>query len=308
MMDKILVIKLGALGDFIQALHPFAAIRKHHTCDHITLLTCKPYIELANAAGLFDRIWVDKKPRFFAISDWIFLRSQLCSGNFKRVYDLQTSDRSSFYRRLFWPRQSPEWSGIASGCSHPHDNPKRDLMHTVERQAEQLNMAGVKISKVTDLFDSFDSSVDQFALPNDIALLVPGGAMHRPEKRWPTEKYSELAQSLSIDGLVPVLLGGASEVKILEKISMECPQAVNLCGQTSLLQIATLARQAKLCVGNDTGPMHLIAAIGCQTVVLYGDDASDPALCAQRGPNVTFIRRPQIKDISVENVKGVSVA
>ena len=131
--------------------------------------------------------------------------------------------------------------------------------------------------------------------------------MHRPEKRWPTEKFSELARQLLLDGLSPVLLGGIAEVEILEKISMDCPQAINLCGQTSLLQIAALARHAKFSVGNDTGPMHLIAAMGRQTVVLYGH-SSDPALCGQRGPHVIYIRKPNIKDITVENVKGVSIA
>ena len=307
MSNKILVIKLAALGDFIQALHPFAAIRNYHSKSHITLLTSEPFIDLAHASRLFDQIWVDRKPRVLAISDWFSLRSQLRSGGFNRVYDLQTSDRSSFYRRLFWPGQNPEWSGIASGCSHPHYNPRRDLMHTIERQAEQLDMAGIKDVNILKSLDFFDAPVDQFALPSDIVLLVPGGAVHRPEKRWPTEKFSELARQLLLDGLSPVLLGGIAEVEILEKISMDCPQAINLCGQTSLLQIAALARHAKFSVGNDTGPMHLIAAMGRQTVVLYGH-SSDPALCGQRGPHVIYIRKPNIKDITVENVKGVSIA
>ena len=307
MSDKVLVIKLAALGDFIQAIGPFTAIRKQHAKSHITLLTSKPFVELGHASRLFDQIWVDKKPRALAIGNWCALRRQLLSGEFKRVYDLQTSDRSSFYHHLFWPRQNPEWSGIASGCSHPHDNPRRDFIHTIERQAEQLRMAGIKDVDVLGPMEFLDAPVDQFALSGDIALLVPGGAMHRPEKRWPVEKFSELARQLLADGLRPVLLGGSSEAKILEKIAANCPQARNLCGQTSLLQIAALARHARMSVGNDTGPMHLVAAMGCQTVVLYGH-SSDPALCGQRGPNVTYIRKPHLKDITVEEVKEVSIA
>ena len=307
MPDKILVIKLAALGDFIQAMGPFAAIRKHHSGSSITLLTSKPFVELANASGLFDQVWVDRKPRALAIGNWFALRHQLLSGSFDRVYDLQTSDRSSFYRRLFWPGQNPEWSGIASGCSHPHDNAKRDLMHTVERQAEQLQMAGIVDIDVLGSMDVLDAPVDQFSLPGDIALLVPGGAAHRPEKRWPVEKFSELARQLFTDGVSPVLLGGSSEAKILEKISADCLQARNLCGQTSLLQIAALARHARMSVGNDTGPMHLVAAMGCQSVVLYSH-ASDPTLCGQRGPHVTYIRKPHLNDVTVEEVKEVPIA
>jgi ADP-heptose:LPS heptosyltransferase len=307
MPSKILVIKLAALGDFIQALGPFTAIRKHHTESHITLLTSKPFVGLAHASGLFDQVWIDRKPRALAFGNWYALRRQLLSGDFKRVYDLQTSDRSSFYYRLFWPRQNPEWSGIASGCSHPHDNARRNFMHTVERQAEQLSMAGIKNVDVFGSVDLLDASVDQFALSGEIALLVPGGALHRPEKRWPVEKFSELARQLSIEGYSPVLLGGPSEANILKKISSDCPQARNLCGQTSLLQIAALARHAKMSVGNDTGPMHLVAATGCQTIVLYGH-SSDPALCGQRGPHVTYIRKPHLYDITVAEVKEVPIA
>jgi ADP-heptose:LPS heptosyltransferase len=307
MLDKILVIKLAALGDFIQALGPFSAIRRHHSESRITLLTSKPFVELAYASGLFDQVWIDKKPRALAIGGWLALRRQLLSGGFDRVYDLQTSDRSSFYRRLFWPGQNPEWSGMASGCSHPHNNANRDFMHTVERQAEQLQMAGIEGVDALGSMDALDAPVDQFALPGDIALLVPGGAAHRPEKRWPVEKFSELARQLFNDGVSPVLLGGQSEAKILKKISVGCPQARNLCGQTSLLQIAALARRARMSVGNDTGPMHLVAAMGCLSVVLYSH-ASDPALCGQRGPHVTYIRKPHLDDITVEEVKEAPFA
>ena len=70
MLDKVLVIKLAALGDFIQAIGPFTAIRKHHSESQITLLTTKPFVELAHASRLFDQIWVDKKPHALAIGNW----------------------------------------------------------------------------------------------------------------------------------------------------------------------------------------------------------------------------------------------
>ena len=60
--EKILVIKLGALGDFIQALGPMAAIRKHHPDAHITILTTKPFENFAKDCGYFDEIWLDERP------------------------------------------------------------------------------------------------------------------------------------------------------------------------------------------------------------------------------------------------------
>ena len=97
---RILVIKLGALGDFVQAMGPAAAIRAHHPGDEITLLTTAPYAELGRAAPYFDWVLIDQRPRVFDLAGWWRLRRMLREGRFERVYDLQTSDRSSFYHRL----------------------------------------------------------------------------------------------------------------------------------------------------------------------------------------------------------------
>ena len=59
----ILVIKLGALGDFIQALGPFAAIRRHHKGAPVTLLTTEPFAEFARASPYFDDVWTGGRPR-----------------------------------------------------------------------------------------------------------------------------------------------------------------------------------------------------------------------------------------------------
>src|SRR3546814_19492473 len=60
--ERILVIKLGALGDFVQALAPMHAIRKHPGAAHLTLLTTRPYDELARASDWFDGAWIDGGP------------------------------------------------------------------------------------------------------------------------------------------------------------------------------------------------------------------------------------------------------
>ena len=79
-------------------------------------------------------------------------------------------------RRLFqlFASPKPEWSGIAAGCSHPHANPRRDDMHTIERQAEQLSMAGVSLNAEFDR-RWLDTNIAHFGLPA-LRLLVPGGA------------------------------------------------------------------------------------------------------------------------------------
>ena len=300
--SRILVIKLGALGDFAQAMGPFAAIRRHHADAHVTLLTTAPYAPFAEAGGWFDKVWIDARPPGHRVGAWLTLRRRLRGAGFQRVYDLQTSDRSAFYFRLFWPGPTPEWSGIARGCSHPHANPRRDFMHSLERHEEQLRMAGIAEVPNPDL-SWVEADTERFQLAARYGLLVAGGAAHRPAKRWPAAHYAKLAEMLGAESIGPVLLGAASDREVGAAISARCPAARDLMGHTELLDIAALARGAACAVGNDTGPMHLIALAGCPSVVLYSYD-SDPALCAQRGSDVTILRRRRLDELAPDEVKA----
>jgi ADP-heptose:LPS heptosyltransferase len=207
---RILVIKLGALGDIILALGPFAALRRAHPDAHITLLTTGPFGEFLRPSPYFDDIWIDTRPSLLRIDQWLALRRRLRGGSFDRVYDLQTADRSGWYFRLMGPGPRPEWSGIAPGCSHPHANPDRDFMHSIERQNEQLAMAGIATVPDPDL-SWVTGDAAQFDLAVPYALLVPGGAPHRPAKRWPAVHYARLAAQLAGDNIQPVILGTAAE-------------------------------------------------------------------------------------------------
>jgi ADP-heptose:LPS heptosyltransferase len=301
----ILVIKLGALGDFVQALGPMAAIRKQHPRERIILLTTRAYVDFAEASGFVDQVWLDSRPTFWEVGKWRSLRRWLRKSNIQRVYDLQTSDRSSFYFRLFFPGKPPLWSGIARGCSHPHANPDRDAMHTVERQSEQLTQAGVKMAGFDDParldLSWATADVSALGLPERFCILAPGGARHRPAKRWPAENYIDLARELAARGLPPVLVGGDDEKDTTAAIAAAVPEALDLAGKTELLQLAEVGRRAEAAVGNDSGPMHLTAAVGCRSVVLYSNE-SDPALCGQRGGDVTILRRPTLAELAAEEV------
>ena len=301
-MSRILVIKLGALGDVVQATGPMAAIRAHHPDAHITLLTSKPYAGFLEASGWFDEIWIDERPNWKNWRAWFRLRARLRRGKFDRIYDLQTSDRSSGYFHLMLPGRRPEWSGVAKFASHPHANRKRDDMHTVDRQAEQLNMAGIADVPPPNL-DWATADISRYGLTAPYVLLVPGGSAHRPEKRWPVGRFTELARRLVAKGVTPVLIGAGPDAHATGTVASFCDGAVDLTADTSFAEIAALARGAAGAVGNDTGPMHLITTAGCPSVSLFSF-ASDPALCAQKGPDVTIIRKDMLDEVSVDEVEA----
>jgi ADP-heptose:LPS heptosyltransferase len=292
MRERILVIKLAALGDFVQAFGPFAAIRAHHPEARITLLTTPPFAELARRSPWFDAVWDDGRPPSTDLRASLSLARRLRAGGFDRVYDLQTSSRSSRYRWL--TGRAPEWSGIARGASHPHANPDRNLMHTVERQREQLEMAGITHFPEPDLA-WLDAELPAFSLPSNFVLLIPGASPSRPGKRWPG--FPALAARL---GMPAVVAGGPAEAPVAAAIREAAPDALDLTGRTSLFQLAAVARRAVLAVGNDTGPTHL-AAMACPTLALFGGE-SDPALCAPRGPAVEVLRCEPLAGLSPDRV------
>ncbi len=306
MSGRILVIKLAALGDFVQATGPMRRIRAAHPQAHITLLTTPPYAGLGRATGLFDA--VDERGRPHGVMAQLALLRRLRRARFERVYDLQTSDRSSALRLAFLPR-APQWSGIAVGASHPHDNPQRDRMHTLERQADQLRAAGVWPDAPTapgaapppDLgFIAADAGAPaRFGLAPPFALLVPGASPQRPGKRWPVQGFADLAQRLASTGVVSAIVGGSAEAALGGELARA--GAVDLTGRTSFTDLVALGRRAALVVSNDTGPAHLLAATGAPTVVLFGPQ-SDPALCAPRGARVRTLSADPLAELSVAQV------
>jgi len=298
MARNILVIKLGALGDFIQALGPMAAIRRHHPDDHITLLTTKSYVSMAQACGYFNDILIDERPKFYQWSKWLTLRGKLNERDYARVYDLQNNDRTSFYFHLFHPE--PEWVGIAKGASHRNNSPERTAGSAFDGHVQTLRLAGITFVPL-DRLEWVQGRSDFPGLMSPYVLLVPGSAANRPEKRWPAEHYAQLAEMLSAKGLQPVLIGSDAERETLNAIHALCPAALNLGGQTSLFDIVVLARGAAGAVGNDTGPMHMIAPTGCPCIVLFSKN-SNPKRHAPIGHDVLTIQKEDLKNLPAETV------
>lgn len=302
--DSVLVIRLGALGDFILSAGPFAAIRARHPNAQITVLTTQPFAALATASPWFDAVWIDRRPKLWNVAGLLDLRRKLRHGHFDYVYDLQTSKRSSWYFRLMGG--APFWSGVAKGCSHPDATPERCHIHTLERQAVQLKLAGIDSVPPPD-FSWATADISGFALKPPFALLCPGGALHRPKKRWPWDKFAQLAECLVNQGIQPVILGAKAEQAECDSIAETVPQSLNLCSRTDLFHIIALARSAQIAIGNDTGPMHLIAASRCPSIVLFSDE-SDPKRCAPRGPTPRSVQVIQVEDLRELAVDRVSSA
>lgn len=296
---RVLVIKLGAFGDFIVALAAMRAIRDTHPAAEITLLTTPPFAGMARASGLFDMVRKDGRPK--GLGAQVRLALDLRRHRFDRVYDLQRNDRSRLIFHVLRPgRPALEWSGIFKGASHFIPDPREPRRHAAVRYADQLRVAGITVPEWPDI-SFLDGDLSALPVPERFVLLVPGGAPQRPAKRAPAGTFAAVARHAAEAGLTPVLVGTDKEAEALEAVAESVPQCVSLQGRTDFGQLAALARRAAGAVGNDTGPMHLIAVAGCPSVVLFSRE-SDPVECRPWAPAVTTLQRDDLADLPAAEV------
>lgn len=284
-MKRVLVIRYGALGDMVLCLGAFRAIRAHHPDDEIVALTTPPFADFVGQSGLFDRVLTDRRARW---RGWLGLIRRLRAERFHRVYDLQRNQRSAILYRAMRAGRRLEWSGVVRGCSHFVADDPADRRHVALKLDEQLRAAGLSGLLDPDI-SWLGGEVARYRLPRDYVLLAAGSAPRRPEKRAAPECFAGVAQHLAARGFAPVLIGTGQEGAAIARIRALCPAAIDLSGRTGLGDIAALARGARGAIGNDTGPMHLIALAGCPSLVLYSA-ASDPARVAPRGRRVESLQ------------------
>jgi ADP-heptose:LPS heptosyltransferase len=295
-MRRILIIKLGALGDFFMAQPAFHALRTHHRGDHITLLTIPALAGLGRRCGLFDEVLTEERRRTPAHL-WR-TRKRLLGGSYDFVYDLQGNDRTAWYWRVLWPRRPP-WAGPVKGCSHPRP-PRPPGAHRTDWYRAQLAALGIE-KDFEARADWLDADTGRFALPAPYVLLAASAAAHRPGKRWPASRFVQLARAFAAEGVTPALIGAGPDREVNAAIAAAVPAAADLTDRTRIEDLGGLARRAAGAVGNDTGPLHVTAFVGCPTLVLFSAE-SDPAFIAPRGPRTAYLQRPQLEGLSAEEV------
>lgn len=313
-IKKVLVIQAGAIAEFVLSLTAMKRIRAAHPRARITLLTIPQFEGLAKASPYFNEVLTTGHPG--SPGEWLALRRDIKAARFNRVYDLESSGWSKFLFHMLRPFP-PAWSGAARGARLRHRNPERESMHTLERQAQQLQVAGIWPDAPTQPGDAPAPDLSWIlrratearpvsggATPKPFVLLVPGGVENRPEKRWPIAAYAELAGQLRARGYDIVVVGGPSESALARTIQKAVGQARDLTGRTDFAQIAVLGARAALAVGNNTGPMHLIAAAGAPTIALVKDDG-DAMVTAPRG-HVAVLQAADLAQLPVQTVAGAA--
>ena len=338
-LRRVLVIKLGAMGDFMQALGAMRVVRATHPSARITLLTTEPYEAFAKACPYFDIVEADGRPK--DLKGKADLIRRLRAAGYDMVYDFQNNDRTAQYY-MGLSGKKPLWSGAAKGSSHQHMNENRGEMHNFDRLAEQLLHAGLSPKPPGDptgwiIGQDVSPSLDWirpafrdpprfqpefFSLSGPYMLLIPGSSADHPEKRWPVDRFAKIATWVADAGITPVVIGTKAEGDIGTQIMKMAPRTKSLVGRTDLFQLATLSERAVFALGGDTGPMHLAAAAKTPGVCLFAQEWNDDMArelqsvwspktrlgrAAPRGGPMMVLHAGSLDAISVDDVKRAAI-
>ena len=300
--QRLLVIKHGAFGDIVQGFGAFASLRAGHPAAQIVLLTTSPFVELAKMMPWFDEVLVDNRAGIMRLRECWRMR-RIIREPWDLIIDLQCSQRTARYFKFF-ARADTKWIGTVKGCSDPCPDFAGVNNYQRMRIAAEMAAGAPAIPDLSWLVNGADASFMQTLaekLVKPYAVLVPGCSRAKPEKRWPAENFAALARRFSDNNITVVLTGTAADRDAVDMVQSLTHDAINLCGETSIADLAKLYASAVSIVGNDTGPIFLAAASGVPTIMVMGPD-TNPSMSAPAGPRCDWLQGTPIAKVSVDDV------
>ena len=296
---RILIIKLGALGDVMMAEGVMRCIRQHYPKAHITLMTEPLYARFMNKAPHFDEVLPYKRVPRWHFASQRAVKTRLKSGNYDLVIDLQNSSHSRRFQS--WLQDAFISSTSKYADIRYHRDASRNLASReyLREQVETIgiNMSAGYFSDLTWAAEDVSHVLAQHKIKNAFALLVAGSAARHPQKRWPG--FPALVEELAARNIQAVTAPGPDEHDLCAGL----PAIMLMDGDKFLTlgQLVGLASHCEFVVGNDTGPTHMLAAAHTNGVALFGSNHS-PAANTGIGEIYQIVEKPTVKDISVPEV------
>ena len=305
--QNVLIVKPSSLGDVVRCLPVLSGLRRHFNQGHIAWLArpdCAALLECTS--GLDEIIHFDRK-RYGKIAynpaaarEFINFLRHIRSKRFDLILDLQGLFRSGFISYC-------SGASVRLGFANAREFAQHFYTHriAVGTQPEHIVdsywrfATALGFGHLNKRFefnpDSTDSDVLQSLLSPDynstmqIAVLLIGGA--HAVKRWPTDSFAQLAAQLHQRyNLTAVLLGaGDQEAQLAQQLATQATTpVVDLVNRTNMQQLKTIINNAKLVIGNDSGPLHVAAALARPVVGLYGP--TDPTVVGPYGPRAAVVQ------------------
>ena len=304
-MSNILIIKHGSLGDIAQASGAIQDISDNHPNDDLYILSTKPYYELLKKNPNINDVIIDKRLSRFNLIYLYLLMKKIKKYKFVKVYDLQNSKRTSFYKKILFPKSNSDiWSSTETTL--PEGTSKRDFDResVLNRFKYQLNESGIKTEKV--LKPDFSWSCEDISeiktkyKLNKYVILFPFSSTHLTIKRWP--HYNELIKKIKSalkDEVQIIIAPGPNEINLSNDIDANI--ILDNDKALSISQLSSLIKDSYFVISNDTGPAHIAAHLNKKGLVLFGSHTTAKKVSIET-ENFKAIQVSDLSKLSAEKV------
>ena len=304
-MSNILIIKHGSLGDIAQASGAIQDISENHPQDQIHILTTKQYFELFRKNPFVHNVILDKRLSKFNLIYLYMLMRTLKKKKFQKVYDLQNSSRTKFYKNILFPKANYNtWSSSETTLPSNTSKEEFDKNPVLDRFDHQLKTSEIKTEHTMKpnfswATTNIDNIKEVFKLDKYI-VLFPFCSAHLTHKKWP--HYNELIELIKNkygEQIKVVVAPGPSEINDAKNIN-----AVSILDQSKAMditQLASLIKQSLFVVANDTGPAHISAHLGIKGLALFGKHTTAYKVSIER-ENFKAIQVSDLEKLSASKV------
>ncbi len=300
-MSNILIIKHGSLGDIAQASGAIQDIFENHKNSQIYLLTTKPYFDLFKKNPFINEVILDKRLSRFNLLYLFPLMKKLKKLNFFKVYDLQNSSRTKFYKTILFPKSNLDtWSSSLTTLPKGIDKEQFDKKPVLERFEHQLKTSGLETKNTLKPdFNWSCSRIEHIKKKYDLnkyILLFPFCSPHLTAKKWPY--YNELINLIKTkfkDEYKILVAPGPDEIDDAKKFN--ALSVLNDQKSLNISELSSLIKESSFIVANDTGPAHMAAHLDVRGLTLFGSHTTAYKVS---------IERQKFKPIQVDNLSKLS--
>ena len=304
-MSNILVIKHGSLGDIAQACGAIQDISENHKDDQIHLLTTKPYFDLFKKNPHISNVILDKRLSRLNLIYLYSLMRNIKKYNFSKVYDLQNSSRTAFYKRILFPNASKDiWSSTETTLPEGTTKDDFDKDSVLSRFDHQLKSSGISTNHTLSPDFSWSpsdiSQIKNYHQLEKYIVLFPFCSLHLTSKKWPY--YNDLISMINekLENKFKVVIApGPGEIKDASSINALC--VLDNGKALDISQLAALIKDSSFVVANDTGPAHMTAHLGSKGIALFGSHTTPFKVSIER-ENFKAIQAPDLSKLSSEKV------
>ena len=304
-MSNILIIKHGSLGDIAQASGAIQDISENHKDDQIYLLTTIHYFDLFKKNPNLTDVILDKRLSRFNLIYLYLLMRKIKKLNIIKVYDLQNSSRTSFYKKILFPNSnSSSWSSSETTLPNNKTKEEFDKEPVLDRFDHQLKTSGLK-TKHTMLPDFSWSCSDISKIKSEYNLnkyivLFPFCSPHLTLKKWPY--FNQLIRMIKEkyqDQYKIIVAPGHNEINDAKEIDALC--ILDNGKALDISQLSSIIKGSSFVIANDTGPAHLAAHLNANGLTLFGSHTTAYKVSIER-ENFKSIQVSDLNKLTPEKI------